>query len=82
MKALYKSSCEEEKRIREMIRKCTDNIKINVIDVGMVIKLNEHDRLNFTNFLKSIMEGNSEKCATLIYRLSNFDNKKLMEGTF
>lgn len=42
-----------------MIRKCTDNIKINVIDVGMVIKLNEHDRLNFTNFLKSIMEGNS-----------------------
>lgn len=65
-----------------MIRKCTDNIKINVIDVGMVIKLNEHDRLNFTNFLKSIMEGNSEKCATLIYRLSNFDNKKLMEGTF
>lgn len=65
-----------------MIRKCTDSIKINVIDVGMVIKLNEHDRLNFTNFIKSIMEGNSENCANLIYKLSNFDNKKLIEGTF
>jgi aarF domain-containing kinase len=30
-----------------------------MIDVGMVIQLDEHDRLNFTNFIKSIMEGNS-----------------------
>lgn len=39
LKQLYKSSADEEKRIRDMIRKCTDKIKINVIDVGMVIKL-------------------------------------------
>lgn len=28
------------------------------------------------------MEGNSENCATLIYRLSNFDGKKILEGSF
>lgn len=65
-----------------MIRRCTDKIKINVIDVGMVIKLEENDRLNFTNFLKSVMEGNSDKCANLIYKLSNFDGHKILEGAF
>jgi predicted unusual protein kinase regulating ubiquinone biosynthesis (AarF/ABC1/UbiB family) len=55
-----------------MIRKCTENVKINVIDVGMVIQLDETDRLNFIDFIKSIIEGNSDKCANMIYSLSNF----------
>ena len=42
-----------------MVRQCTDKVKITLIDVGMVIKLDEHDRLNFVNFIKSIIEGNS-----------------------
>jgi len=43
-----------------------------VIDVGMVIQLNEKDRNNFVNFIKSIIEGNSETCANMIFKLSNF----------
>ena len=48
----------------------------------MVIKLEENDRLNFTNFIKSVMKGNSEKCASMIYKLSNFDGQKILEGAF
>lgn len=65
-----------------MIRKCTDKVKINLIDVGMVIKLNDDDRLNFTNFIKSVMEGNSDQCASMIYKLSNFGGQKILEGKF
>lgn len=82
LKKLYKSSKDEEREMRNTIRKCTDKVKINLIDVGMVIKLNEHDRLNFTNFIKSIMEGNSENCAQMIYKLSNFDGHRIIEGKF
>ena len=28
------------------------------------------------------MEGNSEKCATQVYQLSNFDGEKILEGSF
>lgn len=82
LKSLYKSSWEEEKRIRKLLRDCTEGIKLKIIDVGMVIKLEENDRLNFTNFIKSVMEGNSEKCASMIYKLSNFDGQKILEGAF
>lgn len=78
LKSLYKSSWEEEKRIRKLLRDCTEGIKLKIIDVGMVIKLEENDRLNFTNFIKSVMEGNSEKCASMIYKLSNFDGQKIL----
>jgi predicted unusual protein kinase regulating ubiquinone biosynthesis (AarF/ABC1/UbiB family) len=57
-------------------------VKINLIDVGMVIKLEENDRRNFVNFIKSVIEGNSEKCACMIYSLSNFEGQKIMEGKF
>ena len=59
IKDLYKSSRDEEQRIRNITRNCTEKVKINLIDVGMVIKLDDSDRLNFTNFLKTVMEGNS-----------------------
>jgi len=42
-----------------MVRKCTEKVKITLIDVGMVIKLEETDRLNFVNFIRSVIEGNS-----------------------
>lgn len=39
LRSLYKASREEEEKIRGLVRKCTEKVKINVIDVGMVIKL-------------------------------------------
>ena len=39
LKSLYKASRDEEKRIRDLLRSCTEKVKINLIDVGMVIKL-------------------------------------------
>lgn len=48
----------------------------------MVIQLNEKDRNNFVNFIKSIIEGNSETCANMIFKLSNFEGNKIVEGKF
>ena len=53
-----------------------------MIDVGMVIQLNEKDRTNFVNFIKSIIEGNSETCTNMIFKLSNFEGNKIVEGKF
>lgn len=65
-----------------MLRKCTQRVRINLIDVGMVIKLDETDRRNFVNFIKSVIEGNSDKCANTIYSLSNFEGQKITDGKF
>lgn len=48
----------------------------------MVIKLDETDRRNFVNFIKSVIEGNSDKCANTIYSLSNFEGQKITDGKF
>ena len=65
-----------------MYRKCKERIIVNVIDVGMVIELNEVDKRNFVNFIKSVIEGRGELCAEMIYSLSNFDGKKIVKGMF
>ena len=78
LKTLYRSSRAQEKKISDLIRQCSEKVKLNLIDVGMVIKLDERDRINFTNFLKSVMEGNSEKCANMVYRMSTFDGNKIL----
>lgn len=55
---------------------------VNLIDVGMVIRLEESDRLNFINFIKCVLHGDGEKCAEMIYSLSIFDGKKIIAGKF
>lgn len=55
---------------------------VNLIDVGMVIQLNERDKKNFVNFIKSCIEGRGELCAEIIYSLSNFEGKKIIGGKF
>ncbi len=82
MKNLYIESREEELDIKKMLRKYKEKIAVNLIDVGMVIELNEKDKKNFVNFIKSVIEGKGEMCATMIYRLSNFEGKKIIEGKF
>jgi len=64
------------------LRKYKEKIVVNLIDVGMVITLNEKDKKNFVNFIKSIIEGRGEICAELIYSLSNFEGQKILGGTF
>lgn len=48
----------------------------------MVISLDEIDKDNFVNFLKAVISSDGEKCAEMIYHLSNFDGKKIVEGMF
>lgn len=48
----------------------------------MVIQLNERDKKNFVNFIKSVIEGRGELCAEMIYNLSNFEGKKILVGKF
>ncbi len=55
---------------------------MTLLDVGMVIRLEEEDKKNFVNFIKSIVEGNSDKSAEMIYSLSNFDGKKILPNAF
>ena len=52
---------------------------MTLIDVGMVIRLDERDRVNFINVLKSIVHGDGQKCAEMIYSLSLFDGQKIIE---
>jgi predicted unusual protein kinase regulating ubiquinone biosynthesis (AarF/ABC1/UbiB family) len=55
LRKLYRASREEEERIMKIVRECKEKVKITLIDVGMVIKLKETDRLNFINFIKSVI---------------------------
>ena len=57
-------------------------MEVTLIDVGMVIRLTEVDRQNFIGFIRSVVEGNGNRCAEMIYALSNFDGKKIIEGQF
>jgi predicted unusual protein kinase regulating ubiquinone biosynthesis (AarF/ABC1/UbiB family) len=57
MKQLYLESRKEEQSIRGLLRKYKEQVIVNLIDVGMVIQLNERDKKNFVNFIKSIIEG-------------------------
>lgn len=82
MKRLYLESRQEEQDIRNLLRQYKERIVVNVIDAGMVITLNEKDKKNFVNFIKSVIEGRGELCAELIYSLSNFEGKKILGGKF
>lgn len=55
---------------------------VTLIDVGMVIRLDERDRINFINFLKSVLHGDGQKCAEMIYNISLFDGQKIIKGKF
>jgi predicted unusual protein kinase regulating ubiquinone biosynthesis (AarF/ABC1/UbiB family) len=57
MKRLYLESRQEEQDIRNLLRQYKERIVVNVIDAGMVITLNEKDKKNFVNFIKSVIEG-------------------------
>ena len=48
-----------------------------MIDTGMVITLDETDRLNFISFIKNVIHGNGDECAEKIYSLSTFNNVKI-----
>jgi len=44
----------------------------------MVIALDEIDKNNFVGFIKAVISSDGEKCAQMIYSLSNFDGKKIL----
>ena len=62
----------------KMLRRAKEAVVVNVIDVGMVIELNDIDKRNFVNFIKSVIEGKSHLCAEMIFNLSNFEGQKIM----
>lgn len=68
--------------MRNLLRKYKEKVRVNLIDVGMVISLDEIDKNNFVTFLKAVISSDGEKCAKMIYSLSNFDGKKIGEGMF
>ncbi len=68
--------------MRNLLRKYKEKVRVNLIDVGMVISLDETDKNNFVEFLKAIISSDGEKCAQKIYSLSNFDGKKIPLGKF
>ena len=64
------------------MRKYKENVRVNLIDVGMVISLNDVDKNNFVSFIKAIVSSDGESCAQMIYNMSNFDGKKIVLGKF
>lgn len=63
LRKLYVESKKEEEKIRKIIKSCKEKVEIKLIDVGMVIRLQESDRINFINFIKCFLEKDGEKCA-------------------
>lgn len=55
---------------------------MTLIDVGMVISLDDVDKGNFVNFIKAVINSDGEKCAQMIFSLSNFEGEKILNGTF
>lgn len=80
--ALYREGKKEEDRVKKALKECKEKVEVTLIDVGMVIRLEERDRLNFINFIKSVMHGDSKICAEMIYNLSSFNGQKIIEGKF
>ena len=39
----------------KLLRKYKEKIRVNLIDVGMVIQLDETDKKNFVSFIKSVI---------------------------
>jgi aarF domain-containing kinase len=68
--------------VRNLLRRCTEKVRVNLIDVGMVISLDEIDRSNFVNFIKSVIHSDGEGCAKMIFSLSNFEGQKIVMGKF
>ena len=63
----------DQAKIRKLVREAKEKVEVTLLDVGMVIRLEQADKENFVNFIKSVVEGNSHKCAEMIYSLSNFE---------
>jgi predicted unusual protein kinase regulating ubiquinone biosynthesis (AarF/ABC1/UbiB family) len=68
--------------MRNVIRKSEENMKMTLIDAGMVIQLQEKDKDNFVNFVKFVIQSEGNKCADMIYNLSNYGGKKIKKGQF
>ena len=68
--------------MRNLLRRCKEKVRVTLIDVGMVISLDDIDKGNFVNFIKAIINSDGEKCAQMIYSLSNFEGQKIITGKF
>ena len=49
--------------MRKLIRTEKQKVKINLIDAGMVVELNQKDKQNFSKFIKSVIECRGNDCA-------------------
>lgn len=48
----------------------------------MVIQLQQKDKENFVNFVKCVIQSEGDKCAEMIYNLSNYNGKKIKKDQF
>ena len=52
---------------------------VTLIDTGMVIKMDDEDRNNFINFIRSVISQDPESCAKMIYSLSINQGHKIVQ---
>ena len=64
------------------MRKEKEKIYINLIDAGMVVKLNQRDKQVFVRFIKAVIENRGNECAQMIYNLSSYEGHKLTGNNF
>ena len=55
---------------------------LNILDVGMVIKLEEKKRHYFISFLSEVIQGNPTECAKMIHRISKYGGKLLEDSEY
>lgn len=78
-KDLYLESRKEDDEAFMLERQLNQKVEVTLIDVGMVIELNETDRKNFVNFIKSFIMQEPDQCAQMIYSLSLYKGHKIID---
>ena len=63
--------------MRKLIRTEKKRVRINLLDAGMVVTLDQRDKRNFSKFIKSVIECRGNDCAEMIFSLSNYDGQKI-----
>lgn len=66
--------------VRKLIRTEKKKIKINLLDAGMVVELDQTDKRNFSKFIKSIIECRGNDAAEMIFSLSNYEGRKIQKN--
>ena len=73
---------EEDLYLRQEMLQLGKEVKVTLLDVGMVIELEQNKREYFINFLSEVIQGNPRLCANMIHHISKYSGELLKAEEF